>query len=745
MADVMGQPPMMDQMNGMMGQSPQGGEGGGDPLAMAQQSTPPAPGMEMQMGMPPMEEEESDEGAIDKWLDFALITENLVPSIRKKKKGKDELGLMGEEVIRGYLADEMSREEWMRNNEKWLKLALLVQENRTFPWPKSSNVKYPLVATAAMQFSARAYPSLVPSHGRVVSTKIPQKHPNSGLYEAANRVANHMSFQILHKMPNWEQDMDNLLMNIAISGLMFKKTVYDMTSKSNRSYLVNPRNLCVNYWATSIEEAYRKTEILQYRENEIEHKIRIGEFIKFDYKDMQPAPEDKVPPLAQKLMAPPADKSTPHTFFACHTFWDLDDDGYEEPYVITVHAHTKKVVRISARFDMDGITRNDKGQIAHIKPVESFTDFQFIPNPDGSIYGLGFGALLGPINVSINTLINQLVDSGTLNNMASGFIGKGLRIRMGEQMLKPGEWRVVNATGDDLSKSVFPLPSKEPSPVLFNLMNMLIQSGNQLASIAEIFVGKMPGQNTPATTTQETVQQSMAVFTAIYKRIFRSLEKEYKKLYRLNRLNPNTIIQERALAGIAIKVSDYDMPDFMIIPGADPQGDSWSMKQQKMQFVGQLIQMGTINPQVYTKRTLMDLDIPDVEELLMPPPQPQPDPKAQESQMKMQMEQQKAQLDAQAKQQEMQMKQQLAQLEIQIKQMEMQLKEREAQLKLAAQEQKNQMDMVSSIEKNRIESQKRHMDMQATGLQHQLKLRQSEQSFRQKQAQAKEKPAARKE
>lgn len=730
------QPPMMDQANGMMGQAPAAGEGM-DPQALAAQATPPAPGMEMQMGMNTPPQESEDNSA--KLLDFVFQTNNLAKQIRRKKDGKSKLLEMGSELLKGVEADISSREAWMRNNEEWRKLALLIREPKTYPWPKASNIKFPLVSTAAMQFSARAYPSLVPSSGKVVSTSIPQKHANSALYEASARVSNHMSFQIMHRMQNWSEDTDKLLMTIAIEGICFRKTFYDPSLRSNRSYLVPAERMIVNYWAKDLESAYRKTEEIFFTENEIESKIRNDEeFLEFDYKDNSDQPMSPTLPLANKIEPTVVDGSTPHTFYQVHTFWDLDDDGYEEPYVITVHKKSQQVVRITARFDLDSITYNDKNQIVSIQPVEFYTAYPFIPNPDGSIYALGFGSLLGPLNLSVNTIINQLVDAGTLSNLQSGFIGKGLRIKMGDTPLQPGEWRVVNATGDDLSKSIFPLPSREPSAVLMNLLQMLIQSGNQLASIAEIFVGKMPGQNTPATTTQETVQQSMAVFTAIYKRVYRSFESEFKKLYRLNRMNPEMITEEKMLAGIDLSSSDYDYPDFIIVPGADPSGDSWAMKQQKMQMVGQLIQMGTINPQEYTKRVLMDLDLPDAEALLMPPPQPQPDPKAQEMQMKMQMEQQKAQLDAQLKQQEMQFKQQMAQIEMQMKQMELAFKEKEFNLKQQESMFKSQMAQVETQQQMQANQAQRQMDLQHNAVAGEQKLKMNEQAFQQKQTQAKQ-------
>lgn len=170
-------------------------------------------------------------------------------------------------------------------------------------------------------------------------------------------------------------------------------------------------------------------------------------------------------------------KSIPYTIIEQHTFLDLDDDGYAEPYIVTFDYSSGKLLRISRRYLLDDVVlKDDEKTIARIKPIQMYTKFGFIPNPDGSFYDIGFGVLLGPINESVNTLINQLVDSGHLHNLQSGFIGKALRVKMGDQSLRPGEWRPVNATADDLRKQIVPLPTKEPSSVLFQLMGTLITS-----------------------------------------------------------------------------------------------------------------------------------------------------------------------------------------------------------------------------------------------------------------------------
>jgi chaperonin GroES len=716
------------------------------------QGQPEAPAMDSDPAqaaeaLAPYEEGDNDE--MENLIDFALSQANLAKKLKTKEvdgvPGRMLLDEIGEMVVKGYEADEDSRKEWLQKNDEWLKMAMLVREDKSYPWPKASNVKYPLLATAAMQFSARAYPALVPSDGKIVKAKVIPYDPQGTIAQAAERIARHMSYQVLCKMPDWEEEMDKLLMTMAISGICFKKTFHNQVLGTHCSHIVYPENFVVNYHAKSLDKAYRKTEILYYTENEYLEKVRNDEEF-LEYELPSPATAEDKENEATGTVAPPVDSSTPHVFLAQHTFYDLDGDGYEEPYIIVVHRDTKQVVRIIARWDQDGVYKNDKGKIVKIVPVEYFTAFPFIPNPDGSIYALGFGLLLGPLNESVNSTINQLIDAGTLNNLQAGFIGKGLRLKMGESGFKPGEWKAVNATGDDLKNSIFPLPTKEPSAVLMNLLQMLITSGNQLASIAEIFVGKMPGQNTPATTTQETVKQGMAVFTAIYKRVYRSLHEEFKKLHRLNRITPTILEDESKVLGIPLQSSDYD-DDNYIIPGGDPTGDSESTKMMKVQYVMSLLQIGTINPMAATTWAMQAMEIPNYQNLLMQ--QQQPDPEEKKMQQEMQMEQQKAQMDAAAKQQEMELKKALGELEMQLQQAKMEMEQTKMAMKLQGDQQKMKMDQIMQAQQMKMDSAraqhdmqanqlKTQMDLQATQQMHQQKIQQGNESHKQKLVQQKE-------
>jgi chaperonin GroES len=691
----------------------------------------------------------------ENYINEALSQSNIAEKFKKKKKNEvlilDEIG---QTVLRGVKADEQSREEWMRKNKEAIELAMLVRKEKNTPWRHASNVKYPLVATAAMQFSARAYPSLVPSDGKIVKANVKQMNAGSALYDAAKRIGEHMSFQLKERIPDWEENMDKLLMTMAITGICFKKTYHDALETTHKSTLVYPENLIINYNAKTLGSAYRVSEILEYNMNEIEEKIRAGEFLDVDLGD-PPSPSDPVKPNMMGLQSVGVvDGSATHKFYSVHTYWDLDDDGYEEPYVITIHEISGKVVRIIARWDLDGVKMDGK-TIVRIKPIEYFTAFPFVPNPDGSIYAMGFGLLLSPINESVNSLINQLVDAGTMSNLQSGLIAKGLRLKIGETPIAPGEWRVVNSTGGDLREGVFPLPTKEPSAVLFQLMQMLITSGNQLASISEIMVGKMPGQNTPATTTQESVQQGMAVFTAVYKRVYRSLTSEFKNLFRLNKITTGTLEEESKLAGLPLESSDYDVPDWMIVPGADPVGDSQTIRVQKHQFVMQnLMPLGTVNPIVMTERMLKDLEIPDYQEVLMEP-QPQEDPKVKQVKAQIELMQQKAKLEQQMAQQKLQHEKEMHQLEMEMEKQKLEFEMQKQDIELQMEERKMQFDMQTAQTQSMfdqrnmaVESQmKEQQAKQQMALSSQMgkqKLQQNEASFKQKQSQQKQKEKTKK-
>lgn len=669
------------------------------------------------------EESEKTPPSLDKFLETVNIAEDM---------DEEELNRIGDDVYKGYQVDLDSKKSWDGQVDQWVKLAAQLKEEKSYPWPKASNVKYPLLATAAMQFAARAYPSLVPADGKIVQFKVVGMDPDGRKAVLADKLAKHMNYQLLEDMDDWEEEMDRLLIQLPVVGCLFKKTYFDPICKKNCSRLVGPKDLVVNYWAQSLELAHRKTEIIPMTANEIKSYQTAGVYCDVDLPEPQIQPQLPTKSDVHGNQIPSmVDATTPYVILEQHTFLDLDDDGYAEPYIVTIEEQCKKVLRIVARFDSDGVHTNDDGDIVYIKPVEYYTKYEFIPNPDGGFYGIGFGHLLGPINESANTLINLLIDGGVLNNLQAGFIGKGLRLKMGDTMFEPGEWKSVNITGDDIKKQIFPLPTKEPSETLFKLLGMLVDSGRELASVAEIFTGKMPGQNTPATTTQATIEQGMKVFTAIYKRVFRSLAKEFKKCFRLNSLYEENFQKAQLILDEPIGPQDYDVKSYDVCPSADPTAVSTTQKLQKAEQLLQLLPLGTINVLEATKRILEGQEQPNLQ-ALMQQPQPQVDPKVQATQAKMQMDQEKHKLDMMSKQMDLRFKQQEAL-------MNQKFMQQEAQMKMQLEAMKFNQQAQHQIRQAQIDQATGAMEMRAASQQHQQTSQMAEEKHQMGMKQMKEK------
>lgn len=710
----------------------------GQMLGAQQQQMDQMPAQAAQPDIPHPDSNPGPDGRLRKYIESVNIAEEL---------DEEKLKQIAYDVAEGFEVDLQSRKEWEHKIAEYTKLAQQIQEQKAYPWPKASNIKYPLLSTAAMQFAARAYPTLVPSDGHVVNGQVIGKDPDDQKQDQAERIGTYMSYDIMHQMEGWEEGMDKLLIMLPIVGTMFKKTYWDSVKKKNCSHVLMPKHVVVNYWATNLCDAERISEIIPMTKRQIKQRQMSKLFCDdVDLGAPPSVPFDSHP--RQGFWMPSNDDTTPYEIIEQHCFIDLDDDDYAEPYVVTFHRQSKKILRIAARYDESTIQFNEDGTLAAIDPIQYYTKFGFIPNPDGGFYDIGFGMLLGPLNESVNTLINQLVDAGTLNNLQSGFIGKGLRLRMGDHRFMPGEWKAVNAVGDDLKKQIFPLPTKEPSPVLFQLMGTLITSGKELASVAEIFTGKMPGQNTPATTTMATVEQGMKVFTAIYKRIYRALNEEFCKLFKLNAtyLDPQTYA---SVINEPIGPDDFDETTYRVIPAADPNAVSAQEKLQKAQGLLELLPIGVLDPVQVIVRVLKAQEQPNYEQLLnqavqqtgqMPPPPP--DPKAQELQMKMQATQQELGMKQQAQQQQQAMDQQSAQakmaMEKQSHDQKMQLEAETAKMKAAAQLHSDNARVQGELMKNKAQAQMHQQTIQHTEQDHQQSLKQGQEQHKAKVQQTKE-------
>lgn len=518
---------------------------------------------------------------------------------------------IGRECGKGYDIDKESRSDWEKITKSAMDLAMQVAEEKSWPWPKAANVKYPLITTAAVQFAARAYPAIVQS-GAVVKGHVNGPDQDGSKLERANRIADHMSYQLTEEMDEWEEDTDRLLLITAIVGCTFRKIYFDSALGRNVSELALAKHVVYSH-TTPFRKLRRISHEIFPCKNDVLEKVRAGTWREIDLG--LPEGEDN-------------DEDGAYEFVECHCWYDLDDDGYKEPYIVTYKKDSHEVVRIVARYDEGGVLLNQSGQIVRIDPIGYWVKYPFMPNPDGGSYDIGLGMLLNPINETINTVINQLLDAGTLANTGGGFIGKGLRLKSGPLRFAPGEYKPVDAQGAAIRDNIVPLTFPSPSPVLFQLLGMLIEAGREMASVKDVLSGDTQGANASPTTTLALIEQGLKVFTAIYKRIHRALKVELRMLYRLNKLYlpPESYFRFQDRQDM-VMLEDYQGDDTDVSPVSDPHLVTDAQELAKAQALMGFSGDPMFNQLELRKRFLKAIKEESPDSLLQAPqPQP-PDPK----------------------------------------------------------------------------------------------------------------------
>jgi chaperonin GroES len=577
------------------------------------------------------------------WIEAVNIADDL---------GEDECARIAVQVIRDYHMDEETRAEWFDKYNKWLKFAMQMTEAKTYPWPGASNVIYPMITTASIQFAARAYPAIIMDKDVVKGTiqgpddGVPMVDPRTGQpamqqgpdgqpapvwkippgikKQRADRIGQHMSWQLLEEQEEWEPQTDAMLLILPIVGCMFRKTYFDPGSGRNVSETVTAADLCIDYKAKSFERAPRVSEIVRLYPYEIEEKIRAGIFLENEYGMDTDAGQDD---------------DAICTFIEQHRRWDLDDDGYPEPYIITVARDSGKMARIKAAYDFDGVMIGKRdGEIKKIEAIAYYTKFGFIPAPDGGVYDIGFGHLLFPINEAVNSTLNQLFDAGHLANAGGGFIGSGLSMNTGAVRFQIGEYKPVNTNGGTIRDNVFPIPFAGPNPVLFSLLQFLVEAGKEVAAVKDVMVGDLPGDNTSGVATLAMIEQGLSVFSAIYKRIHRSLKLEFKKLFRLNRLYlPVESGYLRGTEWRQITQADYEA-GAGVQPVSDPKMVTDMQKLGRAQFLMQFKDDPWFKAREIRLAMLDAALFADAENMLVQQPAPNPEMGAQVAQMQLEKE-----------------------------------------------------------------------------------------------------------
>lgn len=600
-----------------------------------------------------------------------LKTENLCEIL-----DKDTLTEISQQVFSDYNGDLSSCASKMKELQEVMKLAMIISEQKTYPWTGASNIIYPLIANACVEFGATCYPEII-KDGQVVKAKIigkdegqqmkdadgipmtiPKENPdgspsqdpeagkpimqNVGIKKArGDRVATAMNYQLMEEQTWWERDTDKLVNSLPCVGDLYKKVYYDPIKEMPVSELIFPDKLIINNGARDIDSAI-VTQIINLYPQEIMQRIRSEMFCDFDF-DFETDESESNNTSQQtssdmRLSNQVATNTKLHVFLEQHTWLDLDDDGFPEPYVVTVHLSSAKVVRLVKRFEKEDIKYNSKKEIRDIIAQKYFVHYSFIPSPDGSFFSLGFGHLLLNMNNAINTTLNQLIDAGHLSITGGGFISKGFgKTKAGRMALAPGEWKIVDAGSDDLRAGIVPIPHPEPSSVLFTLLGALIDAGKGLGMLSDVLSGENAG-NIQATTMISMVEQGMKQFRSIYKRIYKAEKDEFRLLYNENSKyltnEKYAEILDEPLLEVDVK-GDFNKKGYDICPVADIDAVTNFQRMAMAQFFMTFLQDPYTDPIELRKRIFGAANVADIDKLVVAP-QPQVDPALQIAQIQAQ-------------------------------------------------------------------------------------------------------------
>lgn len=539
---------------------------------------------------------------------------------------EERLNEIGDTCKRGYEEDSQSLTEWTEEVKEIRKFAETPKESKTYPWPGASNVRYPLILSSAWQFNARAYPAII-NLGTPVLSKVIGADKDGEKQKRSDRVSKHMSWQLTEEMSEWDEDMDRLLLALPLDGCEFKKIYYDPDLERNVSEFILCTDLIVNMNTKDLKSCPRISHRFALYPHEVIERVNTGMFRDTDYT------------LDENLVV-----LDPVEFIEQHTYIDTDGDGYPEPYIITFCEENGQVARIRANFDEDGIKLDEDGDVVKIEPNRYFVKYECFPDPLGGFYSKGFGAILKPLNDSVDSILNQLIDAGHLANTGGGFIANSFRIQSGSIKFTPGKWEKVDTGGFPMKDAIMPLPVAEPSDVLFRLLGLLIDAAKEIGSTQDVMTGGSPGANTPATTTLAIIEQGMKVYTAIFKRIYRAMDAELDLLFELNSKYVTDGVYKNVLDDPqAITKEDYNMESMDIAPAADPTSATDIQKAAKAQLLMGFYGQPTANSAAIQYDALRAGGIAEPEKYAAPEPEG-PSPEQQEAMAKLDLENRKLDL-----------------------------------------------------------------------------------------------------
>ena len=483
------------------------------------------------------------------------------------------------------------------------------------PFAGSSGVTHPLLSESVTQFQAQAYKELLPAGGpvrtEILGTPDPDKEQQS------QRVRDYMNYQIMHVMEEFDPELDQMLFYLPLTGSTFKKVYYDTTLGRAVSKFVASEDLVVPYMATDLETAERVTHILRRTENEVRKMQVIGMYrdVEIDpYKD-----DSRIQETKDRIEGVEDDgyKNDNYTLLEIHCDLDLpgfeDEDGIKLPYIVTIDEGSQQVL---------SIYRNYEEQDVYKKKKQYFVHYKFLPGL--GFYGFGLIHMLGGLSRTATSALRQLIDAGTLSNLPAGFKARGLRIKDDDNPLQPGEFRDVDAPSGDLRQGLLPLPYKEPSQTLFQLLGFVVQAGQRFATIADQKISDAGGAGAPVGTTMAIMERGTRVMSAIHKRMHYAQRIEFKLLAKVFKDYTEPFYPYNVGKDVVPSVKQADFDDRIdIIPVSDPNIFSMSQRVTLAQTQLQLAQADPQSHNMYEayKRMYQALGVHDIQAIL-PTPEP---------------------------------------------------------------------------------------------------------------------------
>jgi len=488
---------------------------------------------------------------------------NLVEVYKQGEDGEVILKDIASEVMELYDADKESRSDWEGISADAVELLGFAITKKDKPFPGACGASHPVLSQAVVKFQAKAYKELFPAHGpvrtRIMGTASPEAQARS------NRVKEFMNYQTTKLMPEYGPQLDKLLFHCALFGSAFKKTYYDAALQRPTSRLVKSEDFVIDYYADDLETAERYTHKMTMTDNEIKRYQMAGVYSEIELSSSEAPDLDETEELVDEMQgrSRPTQENDPRVILEIHINIDLplfeDPSGLALPYVITIDEDSEQIL---------SIRRNWKEADPNKSKIVWFTHYCFVPGL--GFYGYGYLHLIGGLAKTATSSLQQLVDAGTFSNLPAGFKAHGLRMLAPDEPLLPGEWREANAPAGDLNKSLIPLPYKEPSSTLYQLMTFMVQTAKEFADQTDAVVSESSNYG-PVGTTLALLEQSGKLFSAIHQRLHAAQGHDLNLLAELNfQYLPNSYPYPIEGGQQEVFKQDFDPNTIDIIPVSDP-------------------------------------------------------------------------------------------------------------------------------------------------------------------------------